>query len=481
MGRGVIYLTLSRMIFALSGTILHIGMARLLGVEEYGIYGVIMALMGIIYILYQPGIYAAVTKFTSENIENAEPILKTGLKVQACLTVVSALIIVASAPLIAHLLKDTSLSPYIRLVGLITIPMGLNTIYLGSLNGAKLFGQQAFSVIVHAAVKLLIIFTIIVLGFKVKGVILGLILSAVIATFVARHFCRYDKRDEVFETKRFFAFAVSMLIYVFCISSLTNVDLLFVKSLLNSNQATGLYTSAANVAKLPLILFSSFGAVLFPAISDAISRKDMALFEKYVHQTFRYVLLGLIPLTFLVSAGAKEIIEILYTEHFSAATLPLSILIFGIAFSVLLTLLATVVIGSGYPRFAMLIALILLPLDVALNQLLIPEYGLAGAATATTLIFLVGCLALGLYIYARFKTLMNPSSSLKILFASTIIYVLSLTLPFQGLWIMAEFALLLIVYVVILLMLHEVSRKDVTLFREILMTPKVEGVKIPEI
>jgi len=257
------------------------------------------------------------------------------------------------------------------------------------------------------------------------------------------------------------------------------MDLLFVKSLLNSNEATGFYTSAANVAKLPFILFSSFGTVLFPSISAAIARNNMELFEKYVHQTFRYVLLGLVPLIFIISSSAKEVIEILYTANFSGASIPLSILVFGMSFSVLLNLLATVVIGSGSPRFAMSIALILLPLDVALNLFLVPRYGLAGAATATTLTFLAGSMVLGLYIYTRFKTLMNLSSSLKILFASSVIYALSLKLPFQGLWIIVEFILLFIVYAFILLILKEVSKKDIKMFRDVFMPP--QDVVKPEV
>ncbi len=467
MGRGVFYLTSSRIIFAFSGFILHIGLARLLGVEAYGIYGVIMALMGITYIIYQPGIYTAVSKFTSENIEIASPILKTGLRLQACLTIVFALIIFLCAPLLAQLLKDSSLSPYIRLASLIIIPMGLNTIYLGSLNGAKFFDKQAFSIIVHATVKVLIIITIIVCGFKVKGVIFGLILSAIIATYTARHFCRYDKHDDVFETKKLLAFAVSVVIYIFCVSSITNLDLLFVKSLLKSNEATGLYTSAANVAKVPFMLFSSFATVLLPSITKAVAINDMELFKKYIHQTLRYMFLGLVPLIFLLSSSAKEVIEILYSGKFSGAIIPFSILVFGLSFSVILSVLSTVVIGSGSPRVAMTFAIILLPMDIALNLFLIPRYGLVGAASATTLTFLGGCVMTGLYIYTRFKILMNFSSSLKILFASVIIYILSVKYPFHGLWIILQFILLFLLYAFILLILKEVSKADIKRFRDI--------------
>ena len=175
----------------------------------------------------------------------------------------------------------------------------------------------------------------------------------------------------------------------------------------------------------------------------------------------------------ILEAQVQEAIEILYSENFSGAIIPFSILVFGISFSVILSVLSTVVIGSGSPRVTMAIALILLPLDVVLNLFLVPRYGLAGAATATTLTFMVGSTVLGLYIYTRFKTLMNLSSSLKILFASTVIYALSLKLPFQGLWIIVEFILLFIVYAVILLVLKEVSKKDVKVFRDIFMSPRV--------
>jgi len=121
----------------------------------------------------------------------------------------------------------------------------------------------------------------------------------------------------------------------------------------------------------------------------------------------------------------------------------------------------------------MSIALILLPLDVVLNLLLIPKYGLVGAATATTLTFLAGSVMLGIYIYNRFKTIMNVYSSLKILFASVIIYALSILLPFQGLWIILEFILLFILYGFILLMVKEISKEDIKIFRDIFTPPRL--------
>jgi O-antigen/teichoic acid export membrane protein len=179
------------------------------------------------------------------------------------------------------------------------------------------------------------------------------------------------------------------------------------------------------------------------------------------------MLLGLVPLIFLLSSSAKEVIEILYSGKFSGAIIPFSILVFGISFSVVLSVLSTVVLGSGSPRVVMIFSLILLPLDIALNLFLIPRYGLVGAASATTLTFLSGCLMVGLYIYARFKTFMNVSSFLKIIFASAVIYVLSLNYPFHGLWVLLQYILLFILYAFILLILKELGKEDIKIFRDL--------------
>lgn len=468
MGRGILYLTVSRVIFAMSGFLLHIGLARILGVENYGIYGIIMAFLGITYVIYQPGVQTAVCKFTAEDISRIKPILKAGLKLQAILSTVLIFLVFITAPVIALFLKDSSLTSYIRLASLIMLPASLDTVYLASLNGVRFFGKQAISVIWHSIIKLLLSFLIILLGFKVKGVLISMIAATTISMFISRYFCKFGDSDEKFEEKKLLFFAVPVLIYVFCITSIPSIDILFIKSILQSNKEAGLYTSAANISKLPFILFSSFAAVLLPSVSKAFSLNNMELFKKYINQSLRYLILLMFPIVAVFSATSGTVIDVFYSNKYSGAASSLSILIFGGAFSIILTILASVVIACDKPKVVMYFALILFPVDIILNRTLIPVYGLNGAAMATTITFLFGCVILGFYIYYRFKALMGFYSFLKISLASIVIYVISKKFSIVGMAIIGEYIFLFILYFLLLFLFKEIKKEDIQTFKELL-------------
>ncbi len=466
MGKGILYLTVSQVVFAATGFLLHIGIARILGVEAYGIYGIIMSFLGITYSVYMPGIQTAVSKFTAEDINKADSVLKAGVKLQMALSVVLIALIFVLAPNIASFLKDSSLTSFIRLASLIIIPTALNTVYIASLSGVRIFVKQAVSVIWQSVIKLLLLFLIIFLGFKIKGVLIGLIVSTTIGMFISRYFCKFKKINERFEIKKLLVFATPVLLYVFCLTSIAGLDLLFVKSILQSNREAGLYTSASNISKFPFILFSSFSTVLLPSISRAYFLNDIELFKKYTNQSLRYLLLLMFPIVAILSATSGGIIEIFYSNKYSGAASALSILLFGGAFSIILSILGSVIIGCDKPKTMMYITLILLPLDIILNKFLIPLYRLDGAATATAITFLFGTLMAGIYIYYKFKTLMGLLSFFKISLASAIIYFISIKFSVAGIAVFGEYLILFILYILLLFLFKEIKKEDIKIARD---------------
>ncbi|OGL39386.1 MAG: hypothetical protein A2042_10015 [Candidatus Schekmanbacteria bacterium GWA2_38_11] len=468
MGKGILYLTSSKVIFAISGFLVHIGLARILGVEAYGIYGIIMAFLGITYTLYQPGVQTSVSKFAAEDISRIAAVLKAGLKLQITLSIALTSLIFAIAPLIALFLKDNSLTPYIRLASLVIIPAALDTVYLASLNGARFFGKQAISVICHSITKLVLVFVIILLGFKIKGVLIGMITATVMGMFISKNFCKFEDKNEEFGIKKLLVFTTPVLLYVFCVTSIASLDLLFVKSILQSNKEAGLYTSASNISKLPFILFSSFQTVLLPSVSRAFSLNNMELFKKYINQTLRYLLLLMFPIVTILSATSGTVIEIFYSNKYSGAASALSILLFGGAFSIILSILASVIIGCGKPKVSMYFALILFPMDIILNILLIPFYGLNGAAIATTITFISGTIMAGAYIYYNFGALMEFLSFLKISLASMIVYIISIKFSVTGIIIFGEYLILFILYFLLLFLFKEIKKEDIQIVKETL-------------
>ena len=82
---------------------------------------------------------------------------------------------------------------------------------------------------------------------------------------------------------------------------------------------------------------------------------------------------------------AKDIIVFIFTPEFLPAVLPLTILIIGTVASGTLMSLGSIFAGVGRPDLILKITAICAVGNVFLNVVLIPLYGIVGAATATTL------------------------------------------------------------------------------------------------
>ncbi|MBE9593465.1 MAG: polysaccharide biosynthesis C-terminal domain-containing protein, partial [Proteobacteria bacterium] len=149
---------------------------------------------------------------------------------------------------------------------------------------------------------------------------------------------------------------------------------------------------------------------------------------------------------------------------------PLSILVFGLGFFTILTILTTIITASGRARVSMLIALALVPLCVVSNMFLIPIYQLEGAALATTVTSLLGvCFAAG-YVSKRFKTLINAKSFVKICVASIVIYVIALSLSLPLAFLPLLYIILFALYFGFLSLMKELSKEDIETFKRIIFT-----------
>ena len=184
----------------------------------------------------------------------------------------------------------------------------------------------------------------------------------------------------------------------------------------------------------------------------------------------RYLLMFLIPLILLVSATSESLVSLFYSSAYLPASPPLSILVFGLGFFTILSIMTTIITASGRPRVSMLIALALVPLCVVFNMFLIPIYQLEGAALATTVTSLLGmCFAAG-YVFKRFKTLINAKSFVKICAASIVIYVIALSLSLPLFLLPLLYIFLFALYFGILSLMQELSKEDIETFKRIIFT-----------
>jgi len=469
MGKGTIYMMVTNVIFLISGYAIHFGLGRYLGPELYGTFGVIIALLYINETLLLRGMPEAVSKFTSEDEESASSIKNKALEIQTVFSLLVFIFLVSLAPIIGDKLNDSSLVKYIRLLAFILPVAALYSIYMGHLNGVRAFGKQAKTRIVYSLTKVFAVFTLVFIGLKINGAILGYLIAFLIGMVVAKRYCVFKtvtKSD--FEASKFVKFAVPLIIYSIGFVLLMNIDLLFVKAMVVDNAKTGFYTSATALARTPYFIFLALSAALLPSISKSTANNDLKLTNKYINQSLRYLLLLLIPGALLVSATSKNLVSLVYTVRYINAASSLSILIFGLTFLSVFVILATIITASGKPKVSMIIALMLVPIDIVLNLTLIPTYELKGAALATTITAFIGLIIAASYVFKRFGTLMSPISFVRISGASLIIYFVAISYSFSGVLLVANYIFLFSIYLGLLWVSREINKEDIEVVKNMI-------------
>ena len=482
--KGVFFLTISKIYFLIGGYCIIYALTRLLGPEGYGMYSAVNAFTAVLDAVILIGTIQAVSKFVSEDEEQAELVKKTALKIQVLFGGSIALAYFLAAPLISSFLQDPSLEPFFRLSSIIVFCYAFYGIYLGYINGRKFFVKQAIIDMVFTTIKasLMIGFAfmavIYVKGFledssnielPVSATICGFILAAFIIVIISMIAFRSKSSTKGhFPVKKLLVFQGSIIIFTLIINMLLQADLVLVKKF-TDNYFTGIYAAALQLARVPYQAITAVTFVVFPLISEVTFKKDTEKTKIYIHNTLRFSLMILTILVVLFSSTSKGTIFLLYTKTYLESSNVLSIYAFAVMFFALFFIMTTIISGSGRPIISCLAAFGTLILTVGLNYYIIPLYGIIGAAISTTIAMFIGMLITSFIILYLFKGLIKPINAIRISGCAGAIYFISYFYPATGFfWVILKFIILWNAYLIFLFIVRELTLEDMKIFKKLL-------------
>jgi len=241
------------------------------------------------------------------------------------------------------------------------------------------------------------------LGFHwgVKAAILSEILSFIIIGIVLFFFVKKETGGIVFKlNKNYFKDNLSYGLKGYFSGIFyflhRRVDLLLINFFINP-VAVGLYYVAIGLSEAVSFLSVSAATVLFPRIASETNEKNLKEFTPMVCRSILLVTLIMSVLLFILG---DWIIPLLYSDNFLGSVRPFRILIIGALLISGWQILANDLGGRGRPILGTYPIGVATGLNVILNILWIPRWGIEGAAWATV----VSCLAMFLitvFIYSR--------------------------------------------------------------------------------
>lgn len=161
----------------------------------------------------------------------------------------------------------------------------------------------------------------------------------------------------------------------------SRIDQVFIKHMIDS-EAVGIYDSAVRVAEVWYIIPSILVTALFPAIINA-KITSTELYYKRLKKLGLFLIGLAVAISLPITLLASFIMNTLYGEAFARGTIVLQIYVWATVGIFLGSLVLNYLIAENYRKMLFFTSFMPMLINVILNILWIPTFGIAGAAYAT--------------------------------------------------------------------------------------------------
>ncbi len=193
-----------------------------------------------------------------------------------------------------------------------------------------------------------------------------------------RLYGKYDLKKHLKPIFTLFAQNLAVSIY-------TNLDTIML-GFMKTDADVGYYNVAVKIRGLLLSFVASLGNVLFPRMSYYVKKNMMEEFKKYMVKALNFELLMSLPLSLYFVLYSKESILFMAGSGYEGAILAMQIIIVAVIPNGLTGVLGIQVLTAmEKERYVLYSVIVGAVVDFLLNLVLIPNYGAAGAALATTI------------------------------------------------------------------------------------------------
>ena len=171
-----------------------------------------------------------------------------------------------------------------------------------------------------------------------------------------------------------------------------NIDIIILKKMTNLYYV-GIYSVSVYLANMIWIVPDAFKDVLYHKTSREDSINDI------IYSTKINLLLAIFEILFFFICG-KVFINILYGKEFLESFYPTLILFFGGISMIIYKMIHPLYVSKGKQKVVLLILLISVVLNIALNVVLIPKYNIFGAAISSVFSYSL-CSVIFIFIFKK--------------------------------------------------------------------------------
>ena len=399
--RGGALALVGMVVSAVFGFLVRAIIGRVYGPSDYGTYSLAFTVFSITMVFvklgFPMGLQRQVSYYLTKVPEKVHELISTAIVTVTISSTVGAIILLAVRGYLPGIIGgDGLLSRLLLVFGLALLPSGIFAIMIPISQGFKRVREYIIytKLLIPLLYFLLVAVVAWVLGLGIEYVAVSyLIVQVVGLVLITRDLLRANilPRRIGFSpplAKALVLFSAPLMLSNIVWFIMTWTDTLMLGHYLGST-VVGIYNAAAPLAKFIPVFLSAFTVIYSPIVTSMYARGKLTEVNRFYKAITKWIVLLTFPLFLLLFAYPRPTIEVLFGREYTEAWLPMMILSVGFMFHSAVGPNGLTIISIGKPTKEMTGNIIGAVLNVIINFLLIPRYGMSGAATATAVSYIV--------------------------------------------------------------------------------------------
>lgn len=232
------------------------------------------------------------------------------------------------------------------------------------------------------------------------------------------------------EYKSIFDFALFHLLLTLSTTLLDNIDVIMIPLLDNQGmESVAVYAIAVYIMSLFTIPYRALSMAVTPVLTKEFQAGNMETVRDIFKRSSINIWIASLGMAALVAANLQNAISILPSKYEPAYTAVL-ILMIGRAANMLTGMNNEVITISKHYRFNFYLTALLIVLMVGFNLILIPKYGINGAAWGTTIAMFVHNLVKMIFLWSKFKLHPFYKGSAYVVIAALVSFIVGYIVPY---------------------------------------------------
>ena len=366
-----------------SGVFIGIYMARYLGPEQFGILSYILAISAFFITIARMGMDSVLVRELTTQPESKEKLLGTAFWMMMTASLICYLILLTLTAATNEILEIKILTIIIGTSILFTPGLLFDYLYQSEIRAKRSTYAKTFALIITSLLKLLLIYQKSdLLWFGIVSVLEQAVLATfLLVSFITTHRFNFTNKFSASYAKVLFSSAWPIILASLAVLIYMRIDQIMIREMLGLEEV-GLYSAAGKLLSAWIVVPYTVSISLLPAIVK-LKQDSPKEYEKRLTQIFSATIWLCIIVSLFVTIFGEYLIVLTFGESYRESVAVATLLMWSSVFISIGSISGRYFTVEKMERKIAFRTVFSAIVNVILNFILIPLYGIKGAALAT--------------------------------------------------------------------------------------------------